>query len=214
MSSIDFHSLAESPFVRLRAMLDGVEPGAAPIDMTIGEPKHAFPDFVMDVINREALGFGRYPPIAGTNDLRRAIKDWLIRRYGLEGHVDADRHIVPLSGTREGLFLAPVFLISPAGAPKQRPAVLLPNPFYPVYAAGAIGAGAEPVYLPATVENGFLPDLDALSPDLLDRATGFYLCSPSNPQGAVAPVHYLENAIDLARRHDFYIFADECYSEI
>jgi len=214
MSTPDFHSLAESPFVRLRAMLAGAPPGETPIDMTIGEPRHAFPDFIMEVINREAAGFGRYPPIAGTHDLRRAIADWLIRRYKLEGHLDADKHIIPLNGTREGLFLAPLFLKPPADAQKRHSLIMMPNPFYPVYAAAAIGAGAEALYLPVTAQNGFLPDLDALSPDLLARAAGLYLCSPSNPQGAVASIAYLEKAIDLARHHDFIIYADECYSEI
>ncbi len=214
MSSPDFQSVAESPFVRLRALLDGVLPGAGPVDLTIGEPKHAFPGFVMDVINREAQSFGRYPPIPGTADLRRAIAGWLGARYGLKGYLDADRNILPLNGTREGLFLAPLFLKSAAAAQKQRPVILMPNPFYPVYAAAAIGAGAQPVYLPATAQNGFLPDLDAISPDLLARTAGMYLCSPSNPQGAVASRQYLAKALDLARRHDFIIYADECYSEI
>ncbi len=211
MSSLAFQSVAESPFVRLRALLDGILPGAGPVDLTIGEPKHAFPAFVMEVISREAQGFGRYPPIPGTARLRRAIAAWLGSRYGLEGHLDADRNVLPLNGTREGLFLAPVFLKNPD---KQDPVILMPNPFYPVYAVAAISAGARPVYLPATAQNGFLPDLDVIPPDLLARTAGVYLCSPSNPQGAVASRQYLGNAIDLARRHDFIIYADECYSEI
>ncbi len=182
--------------------------------MTIGEPKHAFPGFVMEVINREMSGFGRYPPIPGTPDLRRAIAGWLEVRYGLEGHLDPETHILALNGTREGLFLSPLFLRSASDSKNSSPAILMPNPFYPVYAAAAIGAGAEPVYLPATAQNGFLPDLAALPEDLLARAVGMYLCSPSNPQGAVAPVSYLETAINLARQHGFILYADECYSEI
>ncbi|HHK75237.1 MAG TPA: aminotransferase class I/II-fold pyridoxal phosphate-dependent enzyme, partial [Rhizobiales bacterium] len=161
----------------------------------------------------EAQGFGRYPPIPGTEDLRRAIAHWLGWRYGLDGIIDPDAHILPLNGTREGLFLSPQFLRS-AQSGGAIPAILMPNPFYPVYAAGAIGAGAEPVYLPATAQNGFLPDLAAIPEDLLARIAGMYLCSPSNPQGAVAPASYLETAIDLARKHDFILYADECYAEI
>jgi aspartate/methionine/tyrosine aminotransferase len=92
--------------------------------------------------------------------------------------------------------------------------MLIPNPFYAVYAAGAVAADCEPVYLDATAANGFLPDLDALAPDLLARTAAFYLASPANPQGSIADAAYLQRLIALARRHGFMVFADECYSEI
>jgi N-succinyldiaminopimelate aminotransferase len=118
-----------------------------------------------------------------------------------------------LAGTREGLFLAAIAARRWA-APRARPAMLIPNPFYAVYAAGAVAADCEPVYLDATADNGFLPDLDALSPELLARTVAFYLASPANPQGSIADEAYLKRVIALARRHGFLIFADECYSEI
>ena len=214
MSISKFSPLPPSPFVRLRDLLAGSEPGQNPIDMTIGEPKHAFPEFISDIIARTGEDFGRYPPIAGTAELRGAIAGWLERRYGLAGAIEAEKHITALSGTREGLFLAAVFLTPRYSAKKTKPVILLPNPFYPVYAAGALAAGAGIVYLPATDKSGFLPDLDALSPDLLEQTSALFLCSPSNPQGAVASAAYLEKAIMLARKYDFVIFSDECYSEI
>jgi aspartate/methionine/tyrosine aminotransferase len=92
--------------------------------------------------------------------------------------------------------------------------VLIPNPFYQAYAGAAAASGATPVFLPSTAEAGFLPELEAIDAALLERAVAFYLCTPSNPQGAVADRAYLAEAVALARRFDFLLFADECYSEI
>lgn len=205
----------QSPFPRLRTLLDGLEPGAEPIDMTIGEPRHAPPSFIMEVIARHQASFGKYPPINGIPELRQAIAAWLDRRYRLGRLIDAEKNVHILCGSREGLFSA----VPPAidrRAAHVRPAVLIPNPFYQVYIAAALTAGAEPVFLPATAETGFLPDLDALerNTELLARTRAFYLCSPSNPQGAVASRDYLARAIALARRYDFMLLADECYSEV
>ncbi|PLX34997.1 MAG: aspartate aminotransferase [Hyphomicrobiales bacterium] len=210
MTASRFHNLPESPFVRLRALLSEDPPGADIIDMTIGEPRHPQPGFIADAIAREAEGFGRYPPINGTSELRAAIAAWANRRYDLGEALDPDRHIAPLSGTREGLFYAAAFLLPD----KYNPVMLLPNPYYPVYAAAAMNAGAEPVYLNCGPGTGFLPDLAALTPELLARTAGFYMCSPSNPQGAVAPPEYLAELLRLARRHDFVLIMDECYGEI
>lgn len=178
--------------------------------MTIGEPRHDQPDFIAEIIARETSGFGKYPPINGTDNLRDAIAAWLGRRYGLEGAIDPARHIAPLSGTREGLFYAAAFLLPE----RYKPVVLLPNPYYPVYAAAALNAGAEPVFMPCSRETGFLPDLSWLTPELMSRTAGMYVCSPSNPQGAVASPEYLEQLIRLARAHGFILLMDECYSEI
>ena len=101
-----------------------------------------------------------------------------------------------------------------AGKLSEKPAVLIPNPFYAAYSAGAIAADCEPVYLPATAATGFLPDLDALGEDLLARTVAFYLASPSNPQGAVADRTYLDKLTALARRFGFLVLSDECYCEI
>ena len=206
-------SAIQSPFQRLRDLLGNEPPGAAPIDMTIGEPRHGVPAFAAEVLARHFALYGKYPPIAGIPELRQAIAAWLERRYGLpEGCVDADRHIAPLCGTREGLVSA--LTIAVARKAHGCPAALMPNPFYQAYFAAALTCRIEPVLLPAGADTGFLPDLDALEPALLDRTAAIYLASPANPQGAVASGAYLERLIALAHRHGFYVFSDECYSEI
>ncbi len=180
--------------------------------MSIGEPRHAFPDWVGDVLAAHLHEFNSYPPNDGTPELLNAIAGWIQRRYGVP--VQLDRQIMALNGTREGLFNAAIALCPETTSGGERPAVLIPNPFYQVYALGALAAGAEPIYVPATVETGFLPDYGALEPALLDRVEIAYLCSPSNPQGAVASREYWADLIELSQRHDFRVFADECYSEI
>ena len=209
-----FDDLPSYAFPRLRALLDGHAPGGAPLALSIGEPTHPFPDFVREVLAASADGYAKYPPNEGTPELRGAISEWLRRRYGLsEGRADPDRAILPLNGTREGLFAASLALV-PREKAGARAAVLIPNPFYQCYAAAALAAGAEPVFVNATARTGHLPDLDALDPALLDRTAAIYLCSPANPQGAVADRAYWRRLLNLAERHDFRIFADECYSEI
>lgn len=209
-----FSNLPDYAFPRLRALLSGIEPGLAdgraPMVLTIGEPRHPMPDFVGDVMARHIGGLAKYPPNEGMPSLLQAISDWIGLRHGVT--VTPDR-IMVLNGTREGLFNAALALC-PEHKNGQRPAVLIPNPFYQVYAVAAAAVAAEPVFVPATVETGNLPDYAALLPDLLDRTALAYLCSPANPQGAVADTAYLETLIMLADRHDFLILSDECYSEI
>ena len=206
-----FSNLPEYAFPRLRSLLDPHEPGAEPIVMTIGEPRHAFPDWVGDVLQDALEGFGRYPANDGTPQLQDAIAAWIVRRYGVQ--MDARRQVLPLNGTREGLFNA-CLALCPETKLGARPVVLMPNPFYQVYAVAALAVGAEPVYVPATEATGNLPDYASLDPALLDRVAVAYICSPANPQGAVADTAYWTQLITLAERHDFQIFADECYSEI
>jgi N-succinyldiaminopimelate aminotransferase len=206
--------LVRSPFQRLTLLLEGLAPGAAPIDLSLGEPKALTPPFLGPTLQQHLSEFGRYPPIKGIPALRQAIAEWIGRRYPtLAGQVDPERHVLPLNGSREGLFSA----IFPALARKPyvtAPAVLIPNPFYQAYAAAAAASGAEPIFLPSTAATGFLAELEAIDEALLERSVALYLCSPSNPQGAVESPAYLARAIALARRFDFLLFADECYSEI
>ncbi|AHM03250.1 N-succinyl-L,L-diaminopimelate aminotransferase alternative [Roseibacterium elongatum DSM 19469] len=206
-----FSNLPDYAFPRLRKLLDVHEPGDAPIAMTIGEPRHAFPDWVGNVLADNLQGFGRYPPNDGTPALQGAIARWIARRYGVS--VAADRQILPLNGTREGLFNACLALCPEAKGGTQ-PVVAMPNPFYQVYAVAALAVGAQPVYVPATDDTGNLPDFAALPGDVLDRMAVAYICSPANPQGAVADRAYWTDLLALAEKHDFRIFADECYSEI
>ena len=203
-----------SPFVRTAELLADVTPGKPPINLSVGEPKHAVPSFVGPVMAAHINEFGRYPAGKGTDHFRQAAAAWLGRRYGLARAVDPDSEILVLNGTREGLFLAAIAAKRFVSPRTGRPAILLPNPFYAAYAAGAAAAECETVYLPATRETDFLPDLDALDDGLLARTVAFYLASPANPQGAVADLAYLSRLAALARRFGFLVFSDECYSEI
>ncbi len=205
-----FSNLPEYAFPRLRKLLDAHAPGGDPIAMTIGEPRHAMPDFVGPILAANLSGFGVYPPNDGTPELLAAISSWIARRYGVS--LPEDRLMV-LNGTREGLFNTCIALC-PEQKNGQRPVVLMPNPFYQVYAVAALTVGAEPVYVPATAATGFLPDYSSLPKDVLDRTAIAYICSPANPQGAVASADYLAELLTLAEKHDFTVLADECYSEI
>jgi N-succinyldiaminopimelate aminotransferase len=205
-----FANLPEYAFPRLRKLLDAHAPGGTPITMTIGEPRHPMPDFVGAILAAHVHEFGLYPPNDGTPELLAAISGWIARRYGAE--LGADR-LMALNGTREGLFNAAIALCPEAKAGK-RPVVLMPNPFYQVYAVAALTVAAEPVYVAAGPSTGYLPDYAALPTDVLDRVAIAYICSPSNPQGAVASRDYLASLLTLAEKHDFRVFADECYSEI
>ncbi|QFT64725.1 Aspartate/methionine/tyrosine aminotransferase [Roseivivax halotolerans] len=206
-----FSDLPAYAFPRLRALLDAYEPGGPVVHMTIGEPRHAFPDWVGEVLARHVNEFSRYPVNEGSEELRRAITDWLGRRYGVD--LDPETRVMALNGTREGLYNAAMALCPETKGGKQ-PVILTPNPFYQVYAVAALSVNAEAVYVPATAETGHLPDYAGLPRDVLERTALCYICSPANPQGAVADRAYWERLIGLAEEHDFQILADECYSEI
>src|SRR5712671_3744487 len=203
-----------SPFVRLAELIAGVEPGMPAIDLGLGEPKHPVPGFVAPVMAAHIGDFGRYPRNEGIPDFRAAAAAWTARRYRLARPPDPEREVIVLNGSREGLFLGAIAARSYVPARAGRPAILVPNPFYAAYSAGAVAADCEVIYLPTTRATGFLPDLDAIDPSVLSRTVAFYLASPSNPQGAVADLAYLTRVTELARRHGFLVFCDECYSEI
>jgi N-succinyldiaminopimelate aminotransferase len=205
---------SRSPFVRLTELIAGIEPGKPAINLSVGEPQHPIPSFVGPVLAAHLNEFGRYPANKGIEPFRRAVAQWLGRRYKLVRPVDPEHEVLVLNGTREGLFLAAIAAKRWVAPRTGRPAVLIPNPFYAAYSAGALAAGCEPVYMPARRTSSFLPDLDALDDALLARTVAFYIASPSNPQGAVASRAYLDKLAGLARRFGFVVFADECYCEI
>jgi aspartate/methionine/tyrosine aminotransferase len=205
---------SRSPFVRLTELIAGIEPGKPAINLSVGEPQHPIPKFVGPTLDAHLADFGRYPANKGIEPFRRAIAAWLGRRYKLARPVDPENEVLVLNGTREGLFLAAIAAKRWVTRRAGKPAVLIPNPFYAAYAAGALAADCEPVYLPATRDSKFLPDLSALDEALLARTVACYIASPSNPQGAVADRAYLDRLANLARRFGFLVFADECYCEI
>ncbi len=204
------------PFLKLNRLLGDIPAGrspladGAPIALQIGEPQNDPPPFITEELARAAAGWNRYPPPRGSELYRESCVDWLARRYPSgAGLVEGDRHILPLPGSREGLFFAALAAVTP-----ERDTILMPNPFYHVYAGAAVAAGARPMFVPATAESGFLPDYAALDARTLERTALAYLNTPSNPQGAVADRETLERAIATARRHGFVLCLDECYSEI
>lgn len=209
-------AVGDYSFDRLRALLGNVEPppGVTPIALSLGEPQHAPPTFLAETVAREAAGWSKYPLVRGTEMSRRAISGWLARRYDLpEDMIDPDKMVVPVSGTREALFMVALAAV-PERKNGQKPVVLMPNPFYQVYLGAAVTAGAEPVLVPADRQNGFLPNYASLPDEILSRTALAYYCSPANPQGAIASMETMKQLVALAREHDFLLVSDECYSEL
>ena len=205
------------PFTRLNKLLESVQAGGGntPLALSVGEPQFAPPPVVERLVHEQAALWGKYPMATGTEPFRKAAAGWLTRRFRLpEGMVDPARHVMPVSGTREALFHIALSAVPEIAGGEEKPIVLMPNPFYHVYAGAAAAAGAEPYFLNATAENSFLPEIAAIPEAILKRTRLAYICSPSNPQGAVAPLSYLAAWLALARQHNFVLASDECYSEI
>jgi N-succinyldiaminopimelate aminotransferase len=207
-------NLRPYPFERLRSLLAGTSPPTdlKHIPLSIGEPKHSPPRFIAEALTGALASLGSYPLALGLPELRATIAMWLERRFGLAaGTVKPDDMVLPVNGTREGLF---AFVQAAVDETRSRPAVLMPNPFYQIYEGAALLAGSEPVYLTCDPAHGYLPDLDAVDSATWDRCQVLFLCSPGNPTGAVMSEAYLRRALELADRHDFLVASDECYSEI
>src|SRR5690606_4472450 len=199
------------PFERLRKLLaDAVPPSSLRhISLSIGEPRHAPPDVVLEALTQNLETLGSYPATAGLPQFRQAVSGWLTRRFQLlPGTVDPDSMVLPVNGTREALFAFVQAVVDATRAPL----VAMPNPFYQIYEGATLLAGAEPYFLEQN-EHG-LPDLERVPASTWQRCQLLFLCSPANPTGAVASLDYLRRALELADRYDFVIASDECYSEI
>ena len=211
--------LTAYPFERLARLKAGVTPPAElpHIAMSIGEPKHAPPGFVIEALRHNLSRLDSYPATAGLPETRAACAAWLGRRFGLGSRIDAESMVLPVNGTREALFSFVQAVVSTAGAApvsKDRAAVAMPNPFYQIYEGAALLAGAEPVFLNTMADARFQPDLDAIPAATWNRCQVLFLCSPGNPTGAVLSLDFLCQALELAERHDFVIASDECYAEL
>ena len=209
-------TLTDFPFARLNTLLAPIAPPAhlSLINMSVGEPQGAMPAFARQIVMDEVDGWNRYPPNQGLPELNQAICDWLTRRYKLPtGLLDPTRHVHPTAGSKEG-----VYIISSVATPQlkagAKPIVALPNPFYQAYLGGAVMSGAEPLLVNAPQSNGFLPDFESLDEATWKRISVVYLCSPANPQGAIASIDYLQKLLRLCRKHDAVLAVDECYAEI
>jgi N-succinyldiaminopimelate aminotransferase len=200
------------PFQKLSALLAGVKPEASlrPISLSIGEPKHATPQFIRDVLIDQLDGLSSYPATAGSESLRKAIAGWIERRYGIE-KIDPATQVLPVNGSREALF---AFAQAVVDGSHERPAVVAPNPFYQIYEGAIILAGAEPHFLNLLPENGFALDLQQLPDEVWRRTQLIYVCTPGNPTGNVMTIDEWRALFELSDRHGFIIASDECYSEI
>ena len=207
----DLDSLQPYPFERLNRLKAGVNPvEKAHIVLSIGEPKHQPPVFVQNRLIGSLSGLANYPLTKGSLELRKSIANWVSARFKTSRPVDAESEVLPVAGTREALFAFAQAVVNRA----ENPLVMMPNPFYQIYEGAAILSGAEPYFLNTTEETGFLPDLDSITENEWKRCQLFYLCSPANPTGAVAPIELMQRLINLAEKYDFIIASDECYSEL
>ena len=200
------------PFQKLRELFADIVPAAQyqPVNLSIGEPKHATPDFIKQALIAHLDGLASYPLTAGLPPLRMAIADWIGRRYEIE-RPDHDSQILPVNGSREALFAFAQTVIDPCFV---EPVVISPNPFYQIYEGAALLAGAQPYYLPTLAENGYRMDFSAVPETVLKRTQLVYVCSPGNPTGHVMDLDEWRTVFDLSDRYGFAIAADECYSEI
>lgn len=207
----DLSRLQPYPFEKLRQLFADLSPpeGKSPIALSIGEPKHPSPKFVVQTVADNLDKLANYPLTKGIPELRQSIASWLTRRFALQG-VDAEQQILPVNGTREALFAFAQAVV------RRSPDALVisPNPFYQIYEGASLLAGAEPTFINCSEENGFLPDFDNITDSQWQRCQLLFLCTPGNPTGAVLPIEQLQQLIRLAREHDFIIASDECYSEI
>jgi N-succinyldiaminopimelate aminotransferase len=198
------------PFEKLRALLAGLTPAGRPIPLSIGEPQHATPEIVRRAIADHLDGLSSYPATAGHERVRAAIASWFERRYNLKA-LNPRTQVLPVNGTREALFAFGQAVIDPVRA---NPVVVSPNPFYQIYEGAALLAGAEPLFLNQTEENGFALDLDSLTNQQWSRTQLLYVCSPANPSGRVLTLDDWRALFACADKYDFVIASDECYSEI
>jgi N-succinyldiaminopimelate aminotransferase len=201
------------PFEKLAALMRDIEPPAEipAIALSIGEPKHSTPSFIANALVAHVHQLSSYPSTRGLPELRQAIADWLVRRFGLgPAAIDPHTQVLPVNGTREALFAVAQTLVDPRG----NALVLMPNPFYQIYEGAALLAGAQPYLLECSEATGWLPDLEAVPESVWERCQLIYVCSPGNPTGAVMALPQLMRLIELAQRHDFVIASDECYAEL
>jgi len=210
----DIALLQPYPFEKLVQLKQGLKPPEHldHIALSIGEPRHPAPHFVVESLIAHLHQLSNYPGTRGTEELRVAIASWLSARYRIKpGLPDPEINLLPLSGTREGLFAIAQCIVDRS---TTNPLVMLPNPFYQIYEGAALLAGATPRYLDCLPGNDFLPDLDDISAQEWSDCQMIYICNPGNPSGAVMPDQYLARLVELAHRHDFVIASDECYAEI
>ena len=209
----DLARLQPYPFEKIRVLLEGLTPANLPaISLAIGEPKHPTPDFIYQAVIQNLQGLANYPLTKGSVALRESIAHWLTWRFQLPSNsLNAEQHVIPVNGTREAIF---AFAQAVIDRQQRDAAVVMPNPFYQIYEGAAFLAGAEPIFLACTEHNQFVPDFNAVAPEVWQRCQLLYICSPGNPTGAVMSIEQLQSVLRLAEQYDFIVASDECYSEL
>ena len=205
-------TLQPYPFERLRELLGTQAPNASyhPINLSIGEPKHATPAFIKDALVGALDGLAGYPATIGTPALREAIAAWLARRYRLP-RIDPATQVLPVNGSREALF---AFAQTVVDGSRGSARVACPNPFYQIYEGAALLAGAAPVFLNTVAEHGYRVRFEDLSEEEWRSTQLVYVCSPANPTGTVMRLEEWEHLFELSDRYGFVVASDECYSEL
>jgi len=208
----NLEKLQPYPFEKLRALFAQVQPnpGLRAISLSIGEPKHATPDFIKRALTENLGGLSAYPATAGQPGLRAAIAAWLERRYRLSA-IDSATQVLPVNGSREALFAIAQAVVD---ARDSQAAVVCPNPFYQIYEGAALLAGATPHYVNQRRASGFALDLDGVADSVWRHTQLFYACSPGNPTGRVMPLAEWRRVFELSDRWGFVVVSDECYSEL
>ncbi len=209
----DLARLQPYPFEKIRVLLEGLTPANLPaISLAIGEPKHPTPEFIHQAVIQNLQGLAHYPLTKGSLALRESIAHWLTWRFQLPSNsLNAEQHVIPVNGTREAIF---AFAQAVIDRQQRDAAVVMPNPFYQIYEGAAFLAGAEPIFLACTDDNQFVPDFNAVAPEVWQRCQLLYICSPGNPTGAVMSIAQLQSVLRLAEQYDFIVASDECYSEL
>ncbi len=209
----DLKSLQSYPFEKLAQLKNNCVPPShlSAINLSIGEPQHATPDFIINTMSAAlAYGISKYPSTKGKDTLRKSIAHWLQQRFDLSS-IDPDKQVLPVNGTREAIFAFAQCIINRESV---EPLVLMPNPFYQIYEGAALLAGAKPFYINCLENTNFQPDFAAIPESVWARCQLLYICSPNNPTGTVLDISTLHALIERADKYDFIIAADECYSEI
>lgn len=209
----NLNKLQAYPFEKLAKLKQGIKPpeNLSHIALSIGEPKHESPQFVIDALQENLRLVGNYAATRGIDELRQCIARWACSRFHLQADtLDSSQHILPVNGTREALF---AFAQACVDTNKQNPLVLMPNPFYQIYEGAALLAGASPVFINCNTAS-LLPNLDTISEDTWKDCQLLYICSPGNPSGAVFKLDDFAQVIALADKYNFVIASDECYSEL
>ncbi|MGD9936875.1 MAG: LL-diaminopimelate aminotransferase [Methanoregulaceae archaeon] len=196
-------------FARIDAMkAEKARSGADIIDLGVGDPDLPTPSHVVEALctaARDPVNH-HYPSYAGMGAYREAVAGWYGRRFGIQ--LDPSTEVLALMGSKDGIAHVPEAFVNPGDL------VLAPSPGYPVYRTSTLFAEGALHELPLTVENGFLPDLDAIPADAARRAKLLFVNYPNNPTGAVAPLSFYDEVVAFAREHDVVVVSDNAYSEI